>query len=228
MERSAILKAMRSPVILAIIGGTLLVLIIWLVVVFLPQGSKVNKLNTQAASLQSQQDALKARLRNLEKLRNSNLTKLHTQYSQLVPTAADTGQFLKQISALVGQSGASLKSITLSQPTAPIGGGAQAPGTSGNPFGGAAQNNTPGAAIKKTTSSAYTIAVSLAVTGTYDQQLRLMQLIYSAPRLTTIDEVNLEGGGPTSNRGTILAAGYTMTIYELPNVPTTTTTTTAP
>jgi Tfp pilus assembly protein PilN len=209
MDREAILKAMRSPIVLAIIIGSVLVFIIWLVAVFLPQGSKVSKLNAQAATLQSQQNALNARLIQLKRLNNSNLQALHRQYSTLVPPAPDTAQYLKQINATVGQAGVKLNSITLAPPAAPAA-PAPVPGQKAVPL-----------------SAADTIAVELSVAGTYDQNLRLIQLIYNAPRLTTINQVSLVGGGATTNRGTILTASYVMTIYELPNLaaaPTTTTT----
>jgi hypothetical protein len=212
MDRATFFKAVRSPLILAIVGGTVVVLLIWLVAIFLPQGSKVNKLNAQAVSLQSEQNDLNAKVAQLKKLKNAGLERLHNQYTGLVPPAPDTAQYLKQINAIVSQSGAKLQSVSIAAPAAPAAAPAATPGSG---------------AAKSATSSAITIGITLTVQGTYDEQLRLIQLIYSAPRLTTINTVALSGGGPTSTRTTPLNAGYTLTIYELPgsvSAPTTTTT----
>jgi Tfp pilus assembly protein PilO len=213
MERAAVLKSLRSPLILAIIGGTVLVLIIWLVAVFLPQGSKVNKLNSQAATLQTEQNALNAKVIQLKRLKNAGLERLHNQYTSLVPSTPNTAQYLKQINAIVAQSGCTLSSVSLALPLPPAGPAAAA--------AGAGKAATPAVV-----SNAYTIGVSLQVTGTYDDNLKLIQLIYNSPRLTTIGTVSLTGGGPTSNRSTPLTADYVMTIYELPNLAAATTTTT--
>jgi Tfp pilus assembly protein PilO len=213
MDRATLVKTLRTPVILAIIGGTLVVFLIWVFVVFLPQGSKVSKLNAQAASLQTQQNALNARLQELKHLKNSNLEGLHNRYSALVPSTANTSQFLKQINNIVNASGVTLSTISVSPtasaltPTAPASTGSKTPAAP--------------------PSGALAIGVNLSVAGTYDQNLKLIQLIYQAPRLTTINQITLSGGGSGTNRGTRLTATYMMTIYEASSAPSATTTTTA-
>lgn len=205
MDRAAILKALRTPVILAIIVGTVVVFLIWLLAIFLPQGSKVNKLNAEASSLQAQQTQLNDRLHQLERLKNSNLQKLHTQYTGLVPATANTSTYLKQINAVIAQAGVTLTSVSIAPPAPPAG----------------------SAVSKGALSQAFTINVSLAANGTYDQQLKLIQDIYAMKRLTTISNVILSGGGASTNRSTSLTGTYTMTIYELPTAAETTTTTAA-
>lgn len=59
------------------------------------------------------------------------------------------------------------------------------------------------------------LPVTLSALGTYDQQLKLIQLLYQASRLTVITAVNLTGGGPTTTRSTKLTGSYTMSIYEV-------------
>ncbi len=167
----------------------------------------MSKLNAQAAQLQTTQNQLNAKLIQLKKLKNSNLQNLHNEYSALVPATPSTSAYLKQINGIVNQSGTSLKTLTVSTPTA-------------------ATAVTPGGGTASATSSALLIPVTLSVTGTYDQNLKLMQLIYQASRLTTINAVTLAGGGPGSNRGSTLSATFTMTIYELPGSTATSTTTT--
>jgi hypothetical protein len=60
-------KALRSPVVLIGLVGALVVVLIWLFAFFLPQGKKLNTLNTQEQALQVKQAGLEAQVAALQK-----------------------------------------------------------------------------------------------------------------------------------------------------------------
>lgn len=146
-----------------------IVLLIWLVSWYLPQGKTLSKYDAQKANLLSQEASLQARLLALQKLHNSNLCNLHEQYDALVPPVVENTGYLRELNATVTQAGVHLNSVTL-----------------GNPGAG----GTGGLA---------SIPITLNTTGTYDAELQLMNLIYALPRLTTITSLNISGGQAPRN-----------------------------
>jgi Tfp pilus assembly protein PilO len=186
-----VIKALRVPRVLVPILATVVVVILWLVVFYLPQSSKLSKLNTQQQSLQAKQVALQAELTQLQHLQNSGLSALSAQYDALLPPTIDNTGYLKLINSAVQQAGATLLSFT--------------PGTA---------TTNSAAAVNGVNS----VPISLNTTGTYDQEIKLMQLIYGLPRLTVINSLSMSGGGPTSNRATVLDVTYSMTIFDTSSV----------
>jgi hypothetical protein len=57
------------------------------------------------------------------------------------------------------------------------------------------------------------ISISLSTTGTYDQTLNLIHLLNTLPRLTIIDDLTLQGGGPNTTRSTTLSETFALTIF---------------
>lgn len=180
-----VLKSLRRPLVLLPIGGAILLVIIWLAVFYLPQGSKLSKYDAQESSLRATQLALNERLQSLKKLSNSDLCHLYAQYATAAPSSLENTTYLRQINLLVEQSGLHLISIST---------GSQSGATSAG--------------------SLSAVPYSLNVSGPYDDQLKLMQEIYSQPRLTTISSVTLSGGGPATNRSTPLQASYSLMVYD--------------
>lgn len=190
-------QALRTPAVFVPIAVAVVVILIWLFVFFLPQGSKLSKLDTQEQSLQQQEARLNAQLAALRHINASALTQLRNEYTADLPPTVDNTGYLKLINNAVAQAGVTLISFT--------------PG---------AVTGTP---VPLQGTSVIPISVTLQTSGTYDSELRLMQLLYKLPRLTTIDQIEITGGGPDTSRTTSLAVDYTMTIYEAPAVSGTTT-----
>ena len=178
--------ALRNRTVRVIAVVAVLVAVIWLVAFFLPQGSKLSSLSSQDQKLQAEKTSLQAQLHALQTTQKATakLESLKKTYSALVPSAPDTFPYYTQIGKVVAGSGAILTAVTITTLS-----------------GGAAN----GAVTE--------IPVSLTVTGSYDQILKLLTAIYAMPRLTTISSITLNGGGPNTTRATPLTASLTMAIY---------------
>jgi Tfp pilus assembly protein PilO len=185
-------KAFRTPSVYIPILVAIVVLIVWMFGLFLPQGSKLSKLNAQEQTLQQKQQDLQAELARLRKINPVALTRLHNQYSIAIPSSIDNTGYLNQINGAMAAAGVKLVSFT--------------PGVAG-------------ASSAETVAGVTPIPVSLITSGTYDQELSLMQLLYKLPRLTTISSIQVTGGGPGMNRASPLTMTMLMTIYEAPPVP---------
>lgn len=171
-----------TPVVVAGIA-TVVVVLIWLLAFFLPQGSKLSKLDGQVQTLQQKVAQGHAKVAALQR---DSLTEpaLVAQLAKLkgyVPTAPNVYNYITTITTTVKASGAKLVNISTSAETA-----------------------LP--ATIKAAGSFYGIPVTLDVSGTYDQILKLITDIYSLPRLTIIPTLNISGGGPGTNRSTALTA----------------------
>lgn len=181
---AALGKVIRSPLVVLVTLAVVIGTVIWLVAFWFPQGTKLAKLDAKRQVLETQQEALETKLAILQRLKNSNLSQLNGLYSTLVPNALDNTQYIKMINTIVNQSG--VKLITLSPPV------------------GAAS----------ATGGVTAIPVALQTTGTYDQELALIQKIYALPRLTTIGNMSVTGGGPNTTRYTTLNVSFSMDVYE--------------
>jgi Tfp pilus assembly protein PilO len=182
----------KTPVIVSVVVAVVVVLI-WLVAFFLPQGSKISKLDSQVQTLQSKVTAGNQKLAILkrESLTNSKLTAELATLKNYVPTAPDVYTYIGTITATVKSAGCKLVSLS------PSGEGAASSG-----------------------SSFYQIPVDLSVTGTYDHLLRLISDIYALPRLTIIPTMNISGGGPGTNRSTTLSATLDLETFTTSPPPT--------
>ncbi|MHB8220923.1 MAG: type IV pilus inner membrane component PilO [Acidimicrobiales bacterium] len=179
----------RTPVLVGIVV-TLVVVLIWLFAFFLPQGSKISKLNAQVQTLQQKVTQGNAKIAVLKKDSQTE-PKLAAQLAKLkqyVPATPGVYNYITTITATVKASGAKLTTISPSP---------EAPAPSAGAF--------------------YDIPVQLSVTGTYDQILKLVTEIYSLPRLTVIPTMQISGGGVGTNRSTNLVASMhleTFTTYK--------------
>jgi Tfp pilus assembly protein PilO len=177
---------LRSRSVLVGVGVGLVVLLIWLVAFFLPQGKDLSKYQTQQRQLQAQQSQLELQLAQLRATSKATpkLLALDAQYTGLIPPTDDIYNYIKQMSSTVMASGEHLVSITPSNVGSPV------PGT-----------------------SLYAIPIALNTMGTYDSTLALIKAIYGMPRLTVINSMSISGGGPLTNRGTTLTENFALTIY---------------
>ena len=189
----AVLK--RRPVVITIVLG-LVVVIVWLLAYFLPQGSKISSLDAQQKTVRQMVALGNAKVARL-KHTYQHATELQTMDATLrayVPTTPDifktTANFTSSLSAAVTAAQMTLTSVSP--------GGAAAP-------------------ISKSTFT--TIPVSLTVKGTYDHLLSLITSIYSLPRLSIIDSVSITGGGVGTSRTTSLTADLALVAFTTAKPP---------
>jgi Tfp pilus assembly protein PilO len=57
------------------------------------------------------------------------------------------------------------------------------------------------------------IPVTASVKGTYDQLLAFIKSLYDLPRLTDVNALSVSGGGPGTNRATVLSASFQLAIF---------------
>lgn len=164
---------------------TIVVILIWLVAFFLPQGSKLSKLNTQEQSLQLKVKAGQAKVAQLksEALHTPQLQAMSRQLNSYVPSSPGTYTYITTMSNTAAAAKVTIVSLGL--------------GT---------EAETAGATFSS-------IQCSVSVTGTYDQLLAFIQDIYGLPRLTQINSVSFSGGGTGTNRGTVLSMSASLTIF---------------
>jgi Tfp pilus assembly protein PilO len=188
----------RTPVIIAIVVAVL-VLLIWLVAFFLPQGHKLSTLDAKQQTLQQQVTAGNAKVAHLKHTFQhvGQLEAEQSKFESYVPSTPDlfktTANYTSSLSAAVAAAGMTLTSVSP--------GTARAPRSAGE-------------------TSLTTIPVSLIVTGPYDHLLTLITSIYSLPRLTDIESVSVKNGGPGTNRSSSLQATLDLVIYTSAKPPT--------
>jgi len=175
----------RSPIVLITGGVAILILLIWLVAWFFPQGTKLSKLQKQETTLQTQiaQGNEKVALLKKQALNTPALEAMKSQLDTYVPSTADVYPYIKTLSQTASSAGVT--------PT----------------------NLSPSAPAKPTTGTFTEIAVSMTVKGTYDNIYGFIKDLYALPRLTTIVSVGISGGGPSTNRTTPLTAVFSLQTY---------------
>ena len=177
---------LRSRPVFISLGVGLVVVLIWMMAFFLPQGKDLTKYQAQQQQLQTQQSQLEVQLAQLRATSKATprLLALQAQYTDLVPPTADIYNYINLMSSTAAASGVHLVSIT------PSGTGTPVPGT-----------------------SLQAIPVSLVTTGSYDSTLGFIKAVYNLPRLTVINSMTIAGGGPGTNRSTSLNETFSLTIY---------------
>ena len=181
---SPTVTTLRQPKAMLAIAGALVVVLAWLMAFFIPQGHKLSSLQAQEQSLQSQVDAGNARVAQL---------RIESQHS---------AQIAAMVKKLQGYAPATsdISYIALLSNTA------KAAGVTVTSIG-------PGVAVPVQGSSYQSIPIAATVKGPYDNLLAFIQAVYSLPRLTDIDSLNISGGGSKANRGTPLTATLQMQIF---------------
>ena len=188
----------RPPVIIAI-SAVLLVLVIWLLAFFLPQGHKLSTLDAKQQTLQQLVDAGNAKVAHLKHTFQhvGQFEAKQTKFETYVPSTPDlfktTANYTSSLSATVAASGMTLTSVSPS---------------------------TSRTSSSSSASSLTSIPVVLTVTGTYDNLLTLITNIYSMPRLTLINGVGVKNGGPGTNRSTPLQVTLDLDIFATAKAPT--------
>jgi Tfp pilus assembly protein PilO len=178
----ATVAALKSRPVLLGIGVAVLVVILWLVVFFVPQGHKLSAINNQTQQARNEQAQLNARLAELRKYssESSVLQALNGRLQAALPSTEDIYDYITALSNAAKTTGVVVQSVTPSVPQA-----------AGN---------------------IAVIPVSVQTKGTYDQAVAFIKALYALPRLTVITEVSLSGGGTDSTRSTPLDETFSLEI----------------
>ncbi len=182
-----LISVLRQRKVLISIGVALVVLLIWLLAVFNPEGHKLASVNNSVQSAQSHQNALDARLAQLKAYSKESATfeALSGRLSSAVPATSDLYDYITAISNAASATGVSVQNV--------------------NPQTAVSDGNVA------------VIPVTVSVKGTYDQTLAFMKALYALPRLTIISSVQLSGGGANTSRNTPLSDQFDLDIFAQPS-----------
>jgi Tfp pilus assembly protein PilO len=183
-----ILTALRQRKVLIAAGVVLVVLLIWLVAVFVPEGHKLAAVNAKSQQAQAEQSVLQDRLARLKAYskQSAEFEALSQQLTAAVPTTTDVYDYITAISNAATSTGMKVSGVS------------------------------PSAAVASGTVA--TIPVTVSATGRYDQTLAFIKALYALPRLTVITSISISGGGTGSNRSTTLTDQFSLAILAQPSV----------
>ena len=212
---STTVTALKRPPVIIAIAVALLVLVIWLLAFFLPQGHKLSTLNAKEQTLQQLVDAGNAKVAHLKHTFEhvGQFEAKQTKFETYVPSTPDvfktTANYTSSLSAAVAAAGMTLTSV--------------APAVARSASGSTASSSGSSTSSSGTSSSGAVTAIPvvLTVTGPYDGLLTLINSIYSMPRLTLINSLNVRNGGPGTNRSSPLQATLDLDIFTTATATTT-------
>lgn len=181
---SPTVAVLRRPKVLLAVAGALVVVLAWALAFFVPQGHRLSTLQAQVQSLQSRVNAGNARVAQL-RVESQHSSQIQAMVKKLEGYAPATSD-ITYISVLSNAAKASGVTVTSLGPGSPV-------PVNGSPY--------------------EAIPISASVTGTYDNLLTFIHTIYQLPRLTDINGLQVNGGGPKSNRGASLTATFQLEIF---------------
>ena len=193
---------MSRKVIAIMIAAVLAISAVWYVVMWSPQGASLKKAQASAASAQTKESSLKAQVAALQKQR-AQLPVLNAQIAalkQAIPATANIDQVIDQVNAVTRDVGVTL--VAFSPPAIPA---AAVPGT-------------------PTVVGAVPMSLSVSVTGTYFQLIKLINELNAMPRLAVVDGFSLGTPDKSGNISTTITAR--VFLQPAAATPATTTTTT--
>ncbi len=202
----------RTPILIGIVVGVVIVLI-WLVAFFLPQGSKLSKLSAQQTQLQQEVTAGNAKVAHLKNTfeHAGQLEAMLSSMEAYVPSTPDifksTANYTSTLSAAGTAAGVTVTSVNPSGAHTPVDSSASTSSTSSTGSG------------KSSTASFTTIPITVQVTGTYDDLLSFIKGIYALPRLTVITSITVSGGGPGTSRTTVLKVDLSLVTFTTAKPP---------
>ena len=181
----ALIAALKRPVVLIGVGVAVLLVIVWLLVFFVPQGHKLTTLQTEKVSLEQQVAQDEARVAQVRK-ESQHVGQIQEMYSTLagyVPAEEDLYTYIQTLSNAANSSGVTITSLVPS-------------------------------ALQSVSGTSYSaVPISATIKGTYDHVLAFIKAVYALPRLTDINGVEISGGGPQSNRSTPLSVNLQLAIF---------------
>jgi Tfp pilus assembly protein PilO len=184
---SEVLKVLRQRKVLIAAGISLVVLLIWFVAVFSPEGHKLAAVNGKTQAAQTEQQVLQVRLARLKvySQQSAQFEALSQLLTAAVPTTIDVYDYITAISNAAAATGMKVTNV---DPSPAVAGG--------------------GVAI---------IPVAVSAAGTYDQTLAFIKALYALPRLTIITQVSITGGGTGSTRSSPLTDQFSLAILAQPS-----------
>ncbi len=176
----------NRTVLITIMAG-LVVILVWLLAFFVPQGKHLSRLTTQRQNLQGEEASLEAKLQLLRATSRATpqLLQLQAKFGAMIPATADMYNYISQMAGTAAQSGVGLVSMTPSSNGAPVSG-----------------------------TNLLSYPITVVVSGSYASTLNFMNALYAMPRLTVIDGVSISGGGPGSSKAAPLTSTFTLTVYS--------------
>jgi Tfp pilus assembly protein PilO len=161
------------------------VCIAWALAFYLPQTHKLTALDAQRSSLDATLATDQARLQQLQSEAH-HVTEIRAMVNRLngyVPTTEKLYTYVHTISQSAKSAGVTITSLAPSNLVA----------------------------ITGTRYSA--IPITASVKGTYDQLLAFLKGLYELPRLTDVNALSVTGGGPGTNRATVLSASFQLAVF---------------
>jgi Tfp pilus assembly protein PilO len=179
------LGALKNRTIVLIIGGSLLVLLIWFVGYFSPSGKQLAAIKTQTQTATSEQAQLNSQLARLRTYSNESgeLALLSDRLGAALPPTTDIYDYITALSNAGAAADVKIQNID--------------PGTT-----------TAGGPVSVT-------SVNISTTGTFDQTLAFIKDLYALPRLTVITSVQIVGGGAGTTRSASLQTSYSLDIFAM-------------
>jgi len=164
------------------LGAGVLVILLWFVALWSPQGSALSSAKKRKTDAQAQGATLRDQLKRLQDARRDQPLK-QSQLETLrvaIPDDPNLAQFILDANDAASRSGIDFLSITPTQPTPP----SQATTGSTVPGGGSA---TP-----------VPIRIGMAIAGGYFQVLDFINRLNALPRIVVVDSLTMAGGASSA------------------------------
>jgi Tfp pilus assembly protein PilO len=178
------------------IAAAVLLTILWYFLLYSPQSDKLDQAKADQAAQEARQSELQARLGRLKRLQAnaSVLEAERVKFATAVPENDDLDRFILDVNSRASSAGVEFVSIAPAQPAA---GGP--PAAAGAP--------TP-------------IALQMQVQGDYFAILRFLEALRDGPRLVTVENFSLSGGGAAGAGGGSMSASIGGRMYISPGLAT--------
>jgi Tfp pilus assembly protein PilO len=177
------LGALRNRTMMLVIGGSVLVLLIWFVAYFSPSGKQLGAINTKTQAATTEQAQLNLQLARLKAYskETGTLALLSNRLSAALPPTIDIYDYITALSNAAAAANVKIQSID------------------------------PGSATA--VGAVSVISVSVGATGDYDQTLAFIKALYALPRLTIITSIEIGGGGAGTSRSSSLQGTFELDIF---------------
>lgn len=180
-----VLEVAKKPIVLLGAAALVVVVVVWLLAFFEPQSHKLASLDSQKSTLQQTLVQDQARLREVrqESHHVGQIQAIDAKLKGYVPTSEDLYTYIQALSGAGNKAGVTIDSLQPSDMVA-------ASGTSYS-----------------------AIPITAEVKGAYDHLVSFLSAVYNLPRLTDVNSVVITGGGPGTNRSTVLSATLDLVIF---------------
>lgn len=190
MKAAPLVAAIKRPVVLIGVAALVAVALVWLFAFFEPQSHKLGSLESQRTSLQQTLVADRARLQQVRRESHhvGQIQAIDARLQGYVPATEDLYTYIQTLSSAGKNAGVTISSLQ------------------------------PSALVAATGTSYSAVPITAQVKATYDHLLAFLKAMYALPRLTDVNSVSISGGGPGTNRTTVLSATFDLVIFTLQKV----------